>query len=307
MLLERLKKQSGLSDSQLERLAATASKRYKVYQIPKRTGGARTIEQPTQEIKAIQRWLVRALIGRFPVHSCATAYKNGASIRENAFRHAKSNFTLRVDFKSFFPSFSAEHVERFLREKSTAYNIEISAGDIYFARRIVCRREALTIGAPSSPGLTNAMMCDFDTAVSSWCLGQECVYTRYADDIFISTQQPGLLNDALSVVIDCAEQYRFATLVLNNEKTAFLSRKYRRSITGIVITTARDVSIGRDRKARLKSEIYRYAEGRLSAEQLERVRGMLAFARDVEPTFYATVIRKYGRATIEGIEALRGR
>ena len=94
MLLEQLQIQTGLSEKQIERYASTASKRYKSYTIPKRTGGVRVIHQPSQAIKALQRWLVHTLIRHFPIHECATAYSKGASIKENALAHVRSNFTL---------------------------------------------------------------------------------------------------------------------------------------------------------------------------------------------------------------------
>jgi len=103
MLVEALQTQSGLSRKQLNWFATTASKRYKVYQIPKQNGTFRTIEQPSQEIKAIQRWIILYLIKKLPIHDSATAYKDGSSIRQNAIRHASSQFTLHVDFKDFFP------------------------------------------------------------------------------------------------------------------------------------------------------------------------------------------------------------
>lgn len=168
MIIDILQKHSGLSAGQLERYAATASKRYKVYDIPKRTGGTRVIEQPSREIKAIQRWLNRTFITRFPVHKNATAYSKGASIRDNASRHLRSNFTLRADFKSFFPSFKGHHVAMFLLERAREHGVQLTGEDISFVRRIVCRNDSLTIGAPSSPLLTNAMMFDFDEAMSRW-------------------------------------------------------------------------------------------------------------------------------------------
>jgi RNA-directed DNA polymerase len=103
MLLEKLRKHTRFSAEKLEHFATTASKRYKSYEIAKRTGGTRLIEHPSREIKAIQRWLNQALISKFPVHVCATAYKKDHSIRLNALRHLGSNFTLRLDFKDFFP------------------------------------------------------------------------------------------------------------------------------------------------------------------------------------------------------------
>ena len=290
MLLERLMNQTGLSDSQLERFAATASKRYKVYQIPKRTGGFRTIEHPAKEIKAIQRWLNRVLIRRLPLHECATAYSKGSSIRGNAEKHVRYPFTLRVDFEEFFPSFFFEHVTYFLTESSEARIIGLSPKDICFASRIFCRLDALTIGAPSSPHLTNAMMYDFDSELSRWCVQREFVYSRYADDMFISSFRPNLLNSALEKIVELAQGYRFGALRINTEKTAFLSRRYHRSITGIVVTPTGELSIGRARKVRLKKEIYEFQRSRLPRDQWERVRGMLAFVNDVEPTFRETLI-----------------
>ncbi len=307
MLLERLQKHTGLSLNHLERYASTASKRYKVYQIPKRTHGFRTIEQPSREIKALQRWLIQALIKRLPVHESATAYSKGSSIRQNASKHAQSNFTLRADFESFFPSFNGWQVATFLTENAREHGIQLTQDDIAFVRRIVCRHESLTIGAPSSPLLTNAMMFDFDILISNWCEERDLVYTRYADDLFISSDKPNMLSEALGKIEDCAQVYRFAALRINREKTAFLSRRYRRSITGITVTPTRSLSIGRDRKMRLKSDVYEYQQGRLSPDQLARVHGMLAFVMDVEPTFYSTLTRKYGNETIEDIKAGRER
>jgi RNA-directed DNA polymerase len=139
------------------------------------------------------------------------------------------------------------------------------------------------------------MMFDFDMLMSSWCEERDLVYMRYADDLFVSSDKPNMLSEALRRIADCALGYRFALLKINREKTAFLSRRYRRSITGIIVTPTHGLSIGRDRKLCLKSNVYEYQQGRLSLEQMARVRGMLAFVRDVEPTFYSTLTRKYGK------------
>lgn len=302
MLLELLHQQSGFSYRQLEYFASTASTRYRTYEIAKRTGGTRTIAQPSRTIKTLQRWLNRFVIGRFPVHRSATAYSKGANIRDNAARHIKSNFTLHADFESFFPSFGARHVKKFLKERSGGFGIDLTEDDVCFFQRLVCRFGALTIGAPSSPLLTNAMMFDFDTALDEWCVAGELVFTRYADDLFVSSDRPNVLAEALSRIGECSATFPYASLRINAKKTAFLSRRYRRSITGIIVTPTHDLSIGRERKTHLKAGIYQFQLGRLAPEGCSRLRGMLAFVRDVDSTFYATLVRKYGSSTIAAIE-----
>ncbi|WP_083901145.1 retron St85 family RNA-directed DNA polymerase [Azospirillum sp. B4] len=304
MLLEKLKDHSGLSERQLDRYAATASNRYKVYTIPKKPFGVRTIEHPSREIKAIQRWLNSNIIRKLPVHSSATAYHRGASIKENAIRHAGSNFTLHVDFQNFFPSFHGHHIEKFLRWWSEENKINLNDNDISFFRKIVCRNNALTIGAPSSPILTNAMMFDFDGTVALWCTSNGFIYTRYADDIFISSVLPGKLGNALEFLKETCPSFPYANLSINHNKTAFLSRRYKRSITGLIITPERKISIGRAKKEEIKSEVYKFSKGELTSEEIGRLRGKIAFTRDVEPSFYDRLLNKYGYSTIHTLEFL---
>ena len=302
MLLERLQKHTGLPRSLLERYAETASKRYRIYQIDKRDGTKRTIEHPSREIKAIQRWLTRALIRSMPVHEAATAYSRGTGIRMNAERHVHSRYTIRLDFKDFFPSFGGDHVAAYLAEADVNPEMILSDADLAFIRLIVCRHDALTIGAPTSPGLTNAMMFEFDAALTAWCGERDLVYTRYADDLFVSATAQGALTEVEDKVAELSAAFPYADLELNRDKTAHLSRKYRRSITGLTVTPTQTLSIGRDRKTRLKSDIYAYSKGTLQPEERSRTAGMVAFVRDVEPSFYDTLVRKYGHKTIESLQ-----
>lgn len=106
MLLEKLHEKSGVSLSKLDWIAQTASRRYKVYEIPKRTGGTRTIAHPSRALKAIQRWICAVVIKTLPVHESSTAYSKGSGIRQNAERHMQSEKTVRIDFRDFFSIFS---------------------------------------------------------------------------------------------------------------------------------------------------------------------------------------------------------
>ncbi|MCG9915757.1 MAG: retron St85 family RNA-directed DNA polymerase [Phenylobacterium sp.] len=301
MLIDRLCKQTGLTRAQIDRYAETASNRYKTYSILKRNGNERIISQPSREIKALQRWLVRVLFQHFPVHQSATAYAKGSSIRINAERHVDSNYTLRVDFQDFFSSFRSEDVGRFLSVSNQKLNFDIRLEDISIITKIVSRHGRLTVGAPSSPMLTNIMMYDFDYHLNKWACERDVVYTRYADDIFLSAMKGEHLNGAMGSISSFASDFVLADIKINSQKTVFLSRKARRSITGLVITTDRDVSIGRDRKRKIKSLIYLQKMGILENSKLSYLRGMLSFISDVEPEFYETLSRKFGDSFVSAI------
>ncbi|KAF0222477.1 MAG: RNA-directed DNA [Rhodospirillaceae bacterium] len=301
MLLERLRKQSGLTTAQIEMYAATASKRYKIYTIKKKNGGDRTIEHPSRALKSLQRWVNKSIISKLPTHVSATAYAKGCSIRKNAQHHLGSIFTLHVDFKSFFPSFKSDGISDFFRIKSKELGIELSEEDVNFITRIVCRNNCLTIGAPTSPSITNAIMFEFDDVVNEWCNQRRLVYTRYADDLYISAFEPGMLSDVIPFLISALDKQRFVRLKINHDKTAFLSKKYRRAITGIIITTEGKLSIGLKRKKLIKSMVLDFKYGRLPMEDKSRLHGLISFALDIEPAFHETLIRKYGENTIKSI------
>jgi len=299
MLIELLSRTAKIPEAKLISLAESASRRYKTYTIPKRTGGQRVIEHPSRELKAIQRWIVRALIDRFPLHESATAYRKGTGIRANAERHRKTKFTNRYDFSNFFPSFSQARVVQYIGEQSTAVGIELSARDLEFIGNIVCRNGKLTIGAPSSPAITNAMMFEFDRRMHEECHTNGLVYTRYADDLFISSFEPGRLDGMERAIVKSKRGIPHLRLRLNQQKTAYLSKKYRRVVTGVVITPQHTLSIGRDRKREIKALVHQWVKGEIDPESLFYLRGLFAFAIDIEPEFEFRLIDKYGKERID--------
>ena len=294
MLIATLTRQSSVSEANLRWLAETASKRYKVYDIPKRNGGSRRISHPSREIKAIQRWLNRTLLAKLPVHANATAYAPGSSIKKNASAHAKTRFTLRIDFKDFFPSFTRFGIIEFLRFARSKYSLEINEDDIAFVSKVICRNDSLTIGAPSSPIITNAIMYEFDQDLSQACNERDLIYTRYADDLFISTTESNDFKGIEIFIGQICANFLYAKLHVNSSKTAYLSKRNRRVITGLVITPDHRVSLGRTRKREIKSLIFRFIRQELGTEEIFRLKGLVSFARDVEPSFYASLATKYG-------------
>lgn len=301
MLLENLAKQSGVSNAKLELIARTASRRYKVYDIPKRSGGLRTIEHPSRELKAIQRWIVKTVFNKLPVHNCATAYKKGASVRTNASRHQHTNYTTRFDFIGFFPSFHQNRLELFLTRQNEHLGFNLSKHDIDFIGSLVCRYGRLTIGAPSSPAISNAMMYSFDKSLSDYCEERNIIYTRYADDLFFSSVEKNAMGGIEDEIRRANHGIDYLALRINQRKTAYLSRKYGRRITGIFITPDHDVSIGRHRKREIKSLIHKWINNELPLSRLGYLRGLLAFSCDVEPDLEDRLRRKYGAEPIDRV------
>ena len=294
MILERIARETGVSVDDLSIIVRTASHRYKTYSIPKRTGGRRIISHPTPELKFLQRWMTRNLFGVLPIHHAVTSYREGVGVAHNALLHASQNYLLKIDFENFFPSISAEDVRSIMITNSANFDPQLTNADIEVVVETVCKNGALTIGAPSSPALCNAILYNFDLFVFETCQAQRVVYSRYADDIFLSTDEPNRLSDLLETIRAKLAEGGRPVLRINEDKTVFTSRKRKRVVTGLVLTSDCRLSIGRKKKRQIRTMIHLYRNNGLADGEVSYLRGYLAFVNSVEPEFLNRLKRKYG-------------
>jgi len=302
MLHDRIAAETRFPAKLITRVAQTANHLYKTYAIPKKNGGLRIIDHPAKDLKLLQRWLVQNVLSQLPVHGSAMAYRRNSGVGENARVHAPFSYMLRVDFENFFPSITADDIRSLLRlNRGTLDRIGISSDDFELIVRLACKDGRLTIGAPSSPALSNAVMFTFDNEWYETAHAMDVAYTRYADDIYFSTHRPRLLIALLEQLRGDLARRPSPRLRINEAKTVFTSRKRRRLVTGLVLTSDNKVSLGRTTKRRIRTLVFRSGLGDLSREQTMYLRGYISYARSVDPQFVASLQRRYG----EQLERLR--
>ena len=288
----------GLPVEYITNLARGASYEYKEYWIAKRTGGYRVIHHPSRRLKALQRWLLQNVIDSFPVHPSAVAYRHGKSIWDNARVHAKSRYLLRMDLKDFFHSISERDIRNYISHHAGLF-ISWSVPDIDAFCGLVCRRQILTIGAPTSPALSNAICHDLDVSLHALCETMGVKYTRYADDLFFSTLEQNVLaiveKEVRNIIPSLPVPQK---LSVNTTKTRHSSKKGARHVTGIVLGSDGLPPIGRAFKRRIRALIHKYAS--LNGASRASLAGMIAYAEGFDPDFINSLITKYGLPAIRG-------
>lgn len=287
-LLQRMAEDLAVLPSHLESIIRTAPLRYKVFEIPKKDGGVRQVAQPAREVKAIQQWVIREIGPKLPIHKSATAYVSGASILKNAEAHVFSRYMLKLDFENFFPSIRFAdillHLERHCSEcLDSSAQKTIAHLCCWAPKRQPPLR--LCIGAPTSPLLSNSIMFEFDSLLSEIAEQDGVVYTRYADDITLSSTERGKVDRYELLIAEILEGLRYPELRLNKNKTVRASRKGKRVVTGLIVTPTEKVSIGRDRKRLIRAMYHRSLKQGLGEEETQILAGLLAFADSVEPGF----------------------
>lgn len=288
-IVEKISDDLKLDLSYLSRIAQRSSYYYKDYKIPKKNGGERPVSQPSPELKTLQYWVVHNIFEKIPVSKAAYAYKKGDSIKKHAEFHCKSRFILHADICNFFPSIHSKHLSEILKCNkdifdSLGLDLNSSIQDI---NKICFRRDSLCIGAVSSPVISNIIMYSFDNALIEYCKEHQYIYSRYADDIYISSNNY-INKEVISFLCDELHKYGF---ILNRSKTRFYSPKYKRKVTGLILGNNSQVSIGTERRIEIKKMIYNKLVNGVGDS--EKILGYLAYLKDIEPNTYNNLIIKY--------------
>jgi RNA-directed DNA polymerase len=297
VIVQQVAQALGLPESAVEGVAHAASHSYKEYSIGKVGGGTRTIFHPSRALKSLQRWLNTAVLSAWPVHPTAMAYRKGKSILDNASAHRHSKYLLRMDFSNFFGSIKDTDFNQYAASRPGQFALW-NADDMAFFKRVAFRYGSLTIGAPTSPNIANALCIDLDVQLFDLCDKHQVTYTRYADDLFFSTIRPNVLGPLESEIASVVAALKFpAGLSLNTAKTRHSSKKGARRVTGIVLGSDGQTYIGRDLKRRIRAMLHTYAA--LSPDECERLKGLLGYATGLDPDFKNSLITKYGLTVVQ--------
>lgn len=296
-LINRLATSLQQSELKVNAYLQGASGKYKVYKIPKRTTGFRIIAQPAKALKDYQRAFLQ--LYRFPIHECAMAYQKGKSIRDNALAHARNPYLLKTDLEDFFNSITPDIFWQCV-ERSSASELQFQLADRRYVDQILfwkpikrSTRLMLSVGAPSSPVISNFCLYEFDTLIDEYCRDLDIIYTRYADDLTFSCNTREVLKSVPAIIETLLNKLFQKKLRLNRGKTIFSSMAHNRHVTGVTLNNEGRLSLGRERKRFIKHLINQYRYGTIDESDKAYLVGLLAFASHIEPDFILRMNDKY--------------
>jgi len=159
---------------------------YKQFTISKKNGGERLIETPTTALKTIQRRLGIILQDVYWRRPSAFGFVKGFSVKHNAARHCKKKFVFNIDLENFFHSIHFGRVRGLFAAPPISLPINIAT----IIAQICCYEGRLPQGASTSPIVSNMVCTKLDRDLQKLAQSCRCHYTRYADDITFSTNNP---------------------------------------------------------------------------------------------------------------------
>lgn len=216
-------------------------KRYQTFNIKKKTGGYRTIMAPATHIKTIQHKLLNVLTAVYVAKPSVHGFVPGRSILTNARPHIRRRYVLNVDLKDSFPSINFGRVRGLFM--AAPYGLPPAVATVI--AQICCHNNQLPQGAPTSPIISNMICAKMDSQLQRLAKESVCYYSRYADDLTISTRQVSFpeeiairKNDGEKSIARVGRKLEKILLLngfeINHEKTRLHTRSDRQEVTGLV-------------------------------------------------------------------------
>lgn len=258
------------------------------FHIPKKTGGTRVITAPNDELKELHQKILRLMQDRLKLleHDAAFAYIKERSTKDALIRHQlnESKYFLKVDIENFFGNCDIDLIKNKLKILYP-FNIYEKADDLTEQIALFATlHDELPQGMPLSPYLTNLIMVGFDFSMSEYCKEKGLIYTRYADDIMLSSKAE-FSFEALTAFITKTLVEQNYPFKLKKEKTRYGTNAGRNWNLGLMLNKDNQITIGHLKKKELKTILYKINRKELPQGD-PTVIGLFAYLKQIEPVYY---------------------
>lgn len=186
-VFEELADELGVKSSLIKKVLYTDIENYFVFSIPKRNEERRYISAPKGSLKFLQRKVLSMIERYYNPLECVTGFITKRGIILNANKHLPSRYVLNIDLKNFFDTINFGRVRGMFMKEPFGFSDSKST----ILAQIVCNDNKLPQGAPTSPIISNIIAYKLDKTLEKFCKHNHCKYSRYADDITISTNSFG--------------------------------------------------------------------------------------------------------------------
>ncbi|MEQ8823274.1 MAG: reverse transcriptase domain-containing protein [Filomicrobium sp.] len=261
---------------------APGTSNYRHFEIPKRTGGMRPIHAPMGLVRDMQDKLREDLSALYRPHPNAHGFIEKRGVTTNAANHTGQRWVLNVDLEGFFPSINFGRVRGLFMKPP----FEMGPAAATVCAQVVTYRNGLPQGAPTSPVLSNFIAAQLDRRLSRLARQNRLVYSRYADDITLSTNQAQF---PASVVIRepidgggwkvtagdaLAQAIHQSGFEINEKKVRLQAHYVHQDVTGLCVNKRVNISRERIRKLRAMLHAWRkFGIERAANEHFKRYRG----------------------------------
>lgn len=254
---------------------------------------SRTIRAPSDELKAIQKLIVKRVFAEYEVHPSAHGGVKKRSTRTNAQLHVGQKCVVNLDARRFYPSVSHHRVYSLL-----VRGLGIGRDAASLITRLVTYDGQLIQGAPTSSVIANLLLRrPVDEPVSQDAKSAGLNYSRYLDDITLSGDNPRILINRVAQGLSRAgvsmhrrsNRFRLPSgklQIVEKPKFVISSNAMRQEVTGLVVNGSSAPTVSRSKRDLVRAAINNLrgiTDITERRRELDSIRGRIAHVRQFNP------------------------
>lgn len=275
---------------------------YLSYPIAKSNGGRRWLDVPQGELKEAQYQIFYNILKGFKTHKCAVGFKEGVGIVDGSKQHLNSKVIFTTDIKNFFPAINKHRVLRILfwvvkQLQEKRGSLTWTLAEIKVLAKLLTYKNALPQGSPTSPILSNLVCYRLDYSLSAWAEANDSIYTRYADDITVSTKSDKVnILTARDAVVN---HIRIANFQVNHDKTRIYRQNQCMLVTGVVVNKKLSVPKWKWRNFRAKLHNLEKSQSPITLKEYQKLKGYAEWIRQLHPQRGNSFLTKLGKLNLQ--------
>ncbi|WDL55841.1 reverse transcriptase family protein [Xanthomonas campestris] len=293
----------------------------------------RHISVPSHALMCVQRWINQRILQQCQVDDASTAFAKDSKLIEAAMMHCQSRWLVKIDVRNFFDSIneisvyrvfkslgyqslvafelarlctrtSARHSKNWLNfrpETRDVWAAPDDEGKAWSSDMVIKSYDALhqgylPQGAPTSPMLSNLVMRSFDEKVRDLALKRGFFYTRYADDISLSTERTSSRVTCVELIRDVHQLLHEEGLSPNFAKTKIVPPGAKKIVLGLLVNGEKP-RLTREFRLRLRQHLHFLEKPNGPVEHAAKRKfasvsglrhhllGLAAYAAQIEPEY----------------------
>ena len=269
----------------------------------------RLVHIPDKILRTYHSFLNLFIFNHLPVDTSAVySYRKGINVISAVRNHANSRHFYQTDISDFFNSITADIVTNCVR--GGFEHIPVTDVEAYLTRIIslVTIDGKLPLGFSTSPTISNAVLLPLDNKLSAYCISKNLIYTRYSDDITISTREKSSLDELDDIIGNILSADWLLNFKINKNKTKITSIGRKIKILGAVILPNGHVSLDRKIKNKIETKLHLYLNKRDNIpefsqldldETLDELSGFLNYANTIDSAYVDKLRYKYGVTVVD--------
>jgi RNA-directed DNA polymerase len=274
-----------------------------------KTYSGREIHIPNKKLKTFHSFLNLFLLEHLQTNNeIVFSYRKGVNAVDAVSKHAHSKYFFQTDINNFFNSIDLDLVTSTIVNSVDFFPISDISNYITNIVKTLTVNDSVPVGFSTSPLISNACLFNFDNELQKYCLENSLIYSRYSDDIIISSLEKASLLEAEKRVTTYLTKYTNAKLSINSTKSKHTQTGNKIKLLGMVVLPNGKVSVDIKFKNEAEVKLHYYLTNKDKFTKvtgsdfdtaIEKISGQLNYINTVDPGYLGKLRKKYGATIVD--------